>query len=104
MLLLYYLFALFLLFSSFAPLLFRLNPLTKERSLAAMKRAFADPVKGTGFMRLSVDEEALEHIALFAVESPTSNAAALAIGKAMDTLKEAKSADVPLHLRDGHGG
>ena len=31
-----------------------------------MRRAIADPVKGLGFMRLHVDEEALEHIARMA--------------------------------------
>ncbi|WP_276352757.1 replication-associated recombination protein A [Cohnella caldifontis] len=46
--------------------LFRLQPLTKEHSLAAMRRALADPVKGLGFMKLSVDEEALDHIASMA--------------------------------------
>jgi len=46
--------------------LFRLHPLTKEHSLLAMRRALADPVKGLGFMKLAVDEEALEHIASMA--------------------------------------
>jgi putative ATPase len=46
--------------------LFRLQPLTKEHSLLAMRRAIADPVKGLGFMKLRVDEEALEHIAAMA--------------------------------------
>jgi len=46
--------------------LFRLEPLTKEHSLAAMRRALADPVKGLGFMKLQADEEALEHIASMA--------------------------------------
>ncbi|WP_372631538.1 replication-associated recombination protein A [Cohnella sp.] len=46
--------------------LFRLEPLTKEHSLAAMRRALADPVKGLGFMKLQADEEALEHIAAMA--------------------------------------
>jgi len=46
--------------------LFRLHPLTKEHSLIAMRRALADPVKGLGFMKLQVDEEALEHIAAMA--------------------------------------
>ncbi|MFB9279233.1 replication-associated recombination protein A [Cohnella cellulosilytica] len=46
--------------------LFRLQPLTKEHSLAAMRRALADSVKGLGFMKLQVDEEALEHIAAMA--------------------------------------
>lgn len=46
--------------------LFRLHPLTKEHSLAAMRRALADPVKGLGFMKLAVDEDALEHIASMA--------------------------------------
>ncbi|MBW5445060.1 AAA family ATPase [Cohnella sp. CFH 77786] len=46
--------------------LFRLQPLTREHSLIAMRRALADPVKGLGFMKLSVDEEALEHIASMA--------------------------------------
>lgn len=216
--------------------LFRLQPLTKEHSLIAMRRALENPVKGLGFMKLSVDEEALDHIAsmangdirraltalelaavttpsepdgsvritlevaeesirqptvladestqydvlsafhksvrgssdaalfwflyaveklgmdpmtflrrlavacsediglanpqamvqavsameayhrigwpeskyiaaqaiLFAVESPKSNAVATAIGKIMATLEESKSAEVPLHLRDGH--
>jgi len=43
--------------------LFRLEPLTREHSLLAMRRALADPVKGLGFMKLKVDEEALAHIA-----------------------------------------
>jgi len=46
--------------------LFRLEPLTKEHSLLAMRRALADPSKGLGFMKLKVDEEALEHIAAMA--------------------------------------
>lgn len=46
--------------------LFRLQPLTKEHSMIAMRRALTDPVKGLGFMKLSVDEEALEHIATMA--------------------------------------
>ncbi|MDB4866657.1 MAG: replication-associated recombination protein [Cohnella sp.] len=46
--------------------LFRLEPLGKEHSMMAMRRALADPVKGLGFMKLSVDEEALEHIAAMA--------------------------------------
>ncbi|MWV45463.1 AAA family ATPase [Paenibacillus sp. HJL G12] len=46
--------------------LFQLQPLTKEHSLIAMKRALADSDKGLGFMKLQVDEEALEHIATMA--------------------------------------
>ncbi|WP_433945935.1 replication-associated recombination protein A [Paenibacillus sp. SN-8-1] len=43
--------------------LFQLEPLTKEHSLIAMKRALSDSEKGLGYMKLQVDEEALEHIA-----------------------------------------
>lgn len=39
---------------------------------------------------------------LFAVESPKSNRVYTAIAKAMATMDELKSAEVPLHLRDGH--
>jgi putative ATPase len=39
---------------------------------------------------------------LFAVESPKSNAVALAISKVMQSFEEIKSAEVPLHLRDTH--
>lgn len=46
--------------------LFQLEPLTSEHSMIAMRRAIADPVKGLGFMRLLVEEEALEHIARMA--------------------------------------
>lgn len=46
--------------------LFRLEPLTKEHSMQAMRRALADSVKGLGFMKLVADEEALEHIASMA--------------------------------------
>ncbi len=46
--------------------LFRLEPLTKEHSMLAMQRALADPSKGLGFMKLAVDEEAMEHIASMA--------------------------------------
>lgn len=46
--------------------LFQLQPLTKEHSLIAMKRALADADKGLGFMKLQVDEEVLEHIATMA--------------------------------------
>ncbi len=46
--------------------LFRLQSLTKEHSLIAMRRALADPVKGLGFMKLTIDEEALDHIASMA--------------------------------------
>ncbi|WP_248927353.1 replication-associated recombination protein A [Paenibacillus hamazuiensis] len=46
--------------------LFQLEPLTKEHSLIAMRRALADKDKGLGFLPLSVDEEALEHLARMA--------------------------------------
>ncbi|MDR0266812.1 replication-associated recombination protein A [Paenibacillus sp.] len=46
--------------------LFQLQPLTKEHSLKAMKRALADVDKGLGFMKLQVDNEALDHIATMA--------------------------------------
>ncbi|WP_136606705.1 replication-associated recombination protein A [Paenibacillus dokdonensis] len=46
--------------------LFQLQPLTKEHSLIAMKRALSDSDKGLGFMKLKVDDEALEHIASMA--------------------------------------
>lgn len=46
--------------------LFRLQSLTKEHSLIAMRRALADPVKGLGFLKLSVEEDALDHIASMA--------------------------------------
>ncbi|MFC5405669.1 replication-associated recombination protein A [Cohnella soli] len=46
--------------------LFRLEPLTKTHSLLAMRRALADKEKGLGFMKLSVNEDALEHIASMA--------------------------------------
>ncbi|MBW7453581.1 replication-associated recombination protein A, partial [Paenibacillus sepulcri] len=39
---------------------------------------------------------------LFAVESPKSNAAAVAIGNVMNAIEAAGSAEVPLHLRDAH--
>lgn len=39
---------------------------------------------------------------LFAVESPKSNAVVKAISKAMSAMDDVKSAEVPLHLRDGH--
>lgn len=39
---------------------------------------------------------------LFAVESPKSNAAAIAIGNVMNTIEQIGSAEVPLHLRDAH--
>ncbi|MGZ7443601.1 replication-associated recombination protein A [Paenibacillus sp. TH7-28] len=46
--------------------LFQLEPLTKEHSLIAMRRALADKEKGLGFMQLKADEEALLHIASMA--------------------------------------
>lgn len=46
--------------------LFRLEPLTKVHAMEAMRRALADETKGLGFMKLTVDEEALEHIASMA--------------------------------------
>ncbi len=46
--------------------LFRLEPLTKVHAMEAMRRALADKEKGLGFMKLAVDEEALEHIASMA--------------------------------------
>ncbi|BFH61250.1 replication-associated recombination protein A [Paenibacillus azoreducens] len=46
--------------------LFQLQPLTREHSMKAMKRALADEGKGLGFMKLRVDEEALDHIATMA--------------------------------------
>ncbi|WP_211747550.1 replication-associated recombination protein A [Paenibacillus sp. Marseille-Q4541] len=39
---------------------------------------------------------------LFAVESPKSNRVYTAISSAMNAIEDVKSADVPLHLRDGH--
>lgn len=39
---------------------------------------------------------------LFAVESPKSNATAIAIGNAMAAMERAGNAEVPLHLRDTH--
>lgn len=39
---------------------------------------------------------------LFAVESPKSDAVAVAIGNSMAALEHVKRAEVPLHLRDGH--
>ncbi|AZN42246.1 replication-associated recombination protein A [Paenibacillus albus] len=39
---------------------------------------------------------------LFAVESPKSNAAAIAIGNVMNMIEQIGSAEVPLHLRDTH--
>jgi len=39
---------------------------------------------------------------LFAVESPKSNATAVAIGNVMDTINNVGAAEVPLHLRDTH--
>ncbi|WP_239615246.1 replication-associated recombination protein A [Cohnella mopanensis] len=46
--------------------LFRLEPLTKEHSMAAMRRALTDSTKGLGFMKLEIEEEALAHIASMA--------------------------------------
>ncbi|GBG08699.1 putative ATPase AAA [Paenibacillus agaridevorans] len=39
---------------------------------------------------------------LFAVESPKSNATAVAIGNVMSAIERAGNAEVPLHLRDTH--
>jgi putative ATPase len=39
---------------------------------------------------------------LFAVESPKSNSIPIAIDKAMRAMEHIRSAEVPLHLRDGH--
>jgi putative ATPase len=39
---------------------------------------------------------------LFAVESPKSNAVAIAIGKTLDVLNDSGRIEVPLHLRDAH--
>ncbi|KJB85900.1 ATPase AAA [Paenibacillus sp. E194] len=46
--------------------LFQLNPLTKEHSLIAMKRALVDKERGLGFMPIQADSDALEHIASMA--------------------------------------
>ncbi|RRJ67072.1 replication-associated recombination protein A [Paenibacillus oralis] len=46
--------------------LFQLEPLTKEHSLIAMRRALGDKEKGLGFMKLNADEKALLHIASMA--------------------------------------
>src|SRR5690606_27273033 len=43
--------------------LFELQPLTREHSLIAMRRALTDLDKGLGFLKLKVDEEALQHVA-----------------------------------------
>ncbi|MEX1031510.1 MAG: replication-associated recombination protein A [Paenibacillaceae bacterium] len=39
---------------------------------------------------------------LFAVESPKSNAVAIAIDNCMDAMEQLKRAEVPIHLRDAH--
>jgi putative ATPase len=39
---------------------------------------------------------------LFAVESPKSNAVAMAIGNCMEAMEHLKQAEVPIHLRDAH--
>jgi putative ATPase len=39
---------------------------------------------------------------LFAVESPKSNAVAIAIGNSMAAMERLKQAEVPIHLRDAH--
>ncbi|WP_052487219.1 replication-associated recombination protein A [Gordoniibacillus kamchatkensis] len=39
---------------------------------------------------------------LFAVESPKSNSIPLAVDRALEAMERMKSAEVPLHLRDGH--
>jgi putative ATPase len=46
--------------------LFQLEALTREHSLAAMRRALDDADKGLGYMQLQVDEAALDHIASMA--------------------------------------
>ncbi len=46
--------------------LFQLQPLGKEHALEAMRRAMGDAGRGLGFMKLTVDDEALEHIAAMA--------------------------------------
>lgn len=46
--------------------LFQLESLNKEHSKIAMKRALEDSENGLGFMKLNVDEEALEHVAVMA--------------------------------------
>ncbi|WP_028561808.1 replication-associated recombination protein A [Paenibacillus pinihumi] len=46
--------------------LFQLEPLTKEHSKTAMRRALADAGKGLGFMQIRMEEDALEHLASMA--------------------------------------
>ncbi|NBC67916.1 replication-associated recombination protein A [Paenibacillus sacheonensis] len=46
--------------------LFQLESLTREDALEAMRRALTDSVRGLGFMKLNVAEEALQHIASMA--------------------------------------
>ncbi|MBN3525718.1 replication-associated recombination protein A [Paenibacillus apiarius] len=46
--------------------LFQLKALTKEHSLAAMKRALTDKEQGLGFMPIKADSGALQHIASMA--------------------------------------
>jgi putative ATPase len=46
--------------------LFRLQPLTKEHSMEAMRRALGNSSKGLGFMQMKIDDGALEHIASMA--------------------------------------
>jgi len=43
--------------------LFQLHPLTAEHARIAMSRALADSERGLGYMDLSVEEDALQHIA-----------------------------------------
>ncbi|XEC93129.1 replication-associated recombination protein A [Paenibacillus tarimensis] len=46
--------------------LFQLEPLTREHSLLAMRRALEEKERGLGFMNLRIDEEALLHLAAMA--------------------------------------
>lgn len=46
--------------------LFQLEPLNKQHSLIAMKRALLDQENGLGFMKIKAEEEALQHIAVMA--------------------------------------
>jgi len=46
--------------------LFQLEPLEPQHAKLAMERAMKDAERGLGFMKLQVDDEALEHLALMA--------------------------------------
>lgn len=70
------------------------NPQAMQQAVAAL-----DAFRRIGWPEAKYN---IAQAILFAVESPKSNAIAIAIGKSMAAMEQIGRAEVPLHLRDAH--